>query len=63
MKAILSTSGWVDRYAPAFLPYPLSMFTTPSGIPASFTSSAIFSDDRGVCSAGFMTTVHPAARA
>lgn len=44
-------------------PYPETMLTTPSGIPAYLISYATLSADRGVCSAVFMTTVHPAARA
>ena len=39
------------------------MFTTPSGMPASDINSAIFSEDSGVISAGFITMQLPAARA
>lgn len=39
------------------------MLTTPGGKPASLMSSAILSADKGVYSAGFKTTVHPAASA
>ena len=39
------------------------MLTTPGGMPASTMSSATRSELSGVSSAGFMTTVLPAARA
>jgi len=39
------------------------MFTTPSGNPTSAMSSAIRRLERGVSSAGFITTQFPAARA
>src|ERR1700693_2088318 len=39
------------------------MLTTPSGNPASCNSSPSRSAESGVCSAGFSTTVHPAASA
>ena len=42
---------------------PGTMLTTPSGMPASLINSAIFSDDSGVSSAGFITIVLPAASA
>lgn len=48
---------------PAEGPYPGKMFTTPSGKPASMISSPILRAVKGVCSAGFITTVHPVARA
>lgn len=44
-------------------PYPETMFTTPSGKPAYFISYPILNAVNGVCSAVFMTTVQPAARA
>ena len=37
--------------------------TTPSGTPASVSSAARARVVSGVCAAGLMTTVHPAARA
>lgn len=47
----------------ATLPRPGTMLTTPSGMPASLISSAIFSE-QGVISAGFITTTQlPAASA
>jgi len=39
------------------------MLTTPSGNPAYLISSATLNAVNGVCSAVFMTTVHPAAKA
>ncbi len=44
-------------------PNPETMLMTPSGNPASLISYAILKADKGVCSAVFMTTVHPAAKA
>jgi hypothetical protein len=49
--------------APAVSPKPGTMFTTPSGNPASWSSSPTRSALSGVCSAGLSTTVQPAARA
>ena len=37
--------------------------STPAGMPARCASSATASADSGVCSAGLITTVQPAARA
>src|SRR3954469_1209070 len=42
---------------------PVTMLTTPAGIPASATRSAKRKAESGVCSAGLRTTVQPAARA
>src|SRR6202007_723781 len=49
--------------APAVSPYPGTTLTTPSGNPASMTSSPRRSAESGVCSAGFRTTVQPVASA
>lgn len=62
VNATLSTKGCLAKYAP-ISPKPFTMFTTPLGIPASCTNSATLRAERGVCSAVFMTTVHPAASA
>ena len=43
-------------------PNPVTMFTTPSGSPASCSSSPRRSAESGVCSAGLSTTVQPQAR-
>ena len=48
--------------APVF-PAPVTMFTTPSGKPLSRISSASFNAVSEVVSAGFKTTVLPAANA
>ena len=48
---------------PAVRPGPTTTLTTPSGRPASSASSAKRSAVRGVSSAGFSTTVLPAASA
>ena len=63
VNATLSTSGWRTRRSPAVSPMPVTMLTTPAGIPASATRSASLSAVSGVCSAGFNTSVQPAARA
>ncbi len=63
VNAILRTFGWRARWSPTVRPGPGTMFTTPGGMPASAISSATRSALRGVSSAGFMTTVFPAARA
>ena len=42
---------------------PVMTLTTPSGKPASLTRPAIWSPVRGVCSASFITTQFPVARA
>ena len=42
---------------------PVTILSTPFGIPARCASSAIASADSGVCSAGLMTIVQPAASA
>ena len=44
-------------------PSPVTTFNTPGGSPASWASSAKQSADSGVNSAGFSTTVFPAASA
>ena len=63
VKAILSTSMWAARAAPAVSPKPVTTLTTPSGTPASRMSWPSSSAERGVCSAGLSTMVQPAARA
>ena len=49
--------------APAVGPKPGTILITPSGKPASSSSSPTLRAVSGVCSAGFITTVHPAAKA
>ena len=49
--------------APALSPIPDITFNTPGGIPASKANSPTRSPVKGVCSASFITTVLPAARA
>ena len=44
-------------------PSPVTMFSTPAGMPARCASSATASADSGVCSAGLITTGQPAASA
>ena len=62
VKAILSTSGCSTIAAPVS-PSPVTMLTTPGGRPASTQISANGSAVSGVNSAGFSTTVLPAASA
>ncbi|MNL73893.1 hypothetical protein D3C87_1994260 [compost metagenome] len=63
MKVSLSTSGLWVRAEPAVMPVPVTTLNTPSGYPASSTSSASFSAVSGVSSAGLSTTVQPVASA
>lgn len=63
VKAILSMSGWSVRVSPSSTPGPVITFSTPSGISASWKSSAIFRAVSGVAGEGLWTTVLPAARA
>ena len=63
MKQTLRTSGWVTNRCPTTEPWPGSTVKTPSGRPASRASSAIRIAVSGVISAGFSTTVLPAASA
>src|SRR6185437_6121501 len=51
------------RAAPAPAPNPVTILITPAGIPASSASLQKYSVERGVSSAGFTTTVFPAASA
>ena len=48
---------------PTLPPGPVTTLSTPSGSPASWQSSANLSAVSGVCDAGLMTTVLPAASA
>ena len=63
VKEILAICGCSARHCPATAPRPGTMLTTPSGIPDSAMSSAIFSEVSGVISAGFITMQLPAASA
>jgi hypothetical protein len=63
VKAIFATSGCSTRRCPQVRPGPATTLTTPSGIPASAAISAKRRAVRGVSSAGFSTTVLPAANA
>ena len=62
VKAILSTPACATSAAPVS-PSPVTMLTTPAGSPASRQISAKASAVSGVYSAGFSTTVLPAASA
>ncbi len=63
MKATFATSGCSTSRWPQTLPGPATTFTTPSGSPASSTSFSNSSAVSGVSSAGFSTSVLPAASA
>ena len=62
VKATLSTPGWSTSAAPV-RPSPVTMLTTPSGRRAATHSSANASAVSDVYSAGFSTSVLPAASA
>ena len=63
VKAILRTSGWRARAAPAALPGPGTTLSTPGGTPASAASSARRRAVSGVAAAGLTTTELPSASA
>jgi hypothetical protein len=63
VKETMSTSGWLISASPATGPVPVTMFTTPSGTPASAAASASSNAVRGVSSEGLSTMVLPAATA
>ena len=63
VNATLSTPGCLTRASPAVSPKPGTMLMTPAGKPASMANSPMRRQLRGVCSAGFMTMVQPAASA
>ncbi len=58
----MSTSGWLISASPVGRPGPMTTLSTPLGI-TSATSSARRTVVIGVVSAGFSTTVFPAASA
>ncbi len=62
VNATLSTSSWATIARPVS-PAPVTMLTTPGGRSACWQISANSSAVSGVVSAGFSTTVLPAARA
>ncbi len=63
VKVILATSMWRASACPATSPMPLTTLNTPAGPPASANSAASRTLLMGDCSAGFSTTLLPAARA
>src|SRR5262245_832935 len=66
VKVSLRTIGESQSALPTAIDWVSSagrMFNTPGGKPARWESSASASADRGVCSAGLITTVQPAASA
>ena len=63
VKAILSTFGCAASASPQPVPGPVTMFTTPAGVPASTTISARSSAVSGVSSEGLSTHALPAASA
>ena len=62
VNAILSIPGWLTMSAPVD-PSPVKILTTPAGSSACWHTSAKSKAVSGVDSAGFKTTVFPAARA
>lgn len=63
VKETRSTPGCSARACPATGPRPVTRLKTPAGTPASWTASAKSWATSGVSSAGFTTTVQPAASA
>jgi hypothetical protein len=63
VKLMRPTRGSRTSASPASSPSPATMFTTPGGMPASSRSSPKRSNEHDACSAGFNTTVLPAASA
>ena len=63
VKAILATSLFRASAAPAVEPKPVTILTTPGGIPASMSSCPRRRVVSGVSSAGFTTQLQPAASA
>ena len=63
VKLILSTSGWVIRASPVGSPGPVTRLTTPSGTPASSSSSTSRTTVNVAYSDGLITTVQPAPSA
>src|SRR5919204_42672 len=62
VNAILSTPGWRTRCSPTSRPAGTTL-TTPFGMPASSTRSAMRNASSGVSGDGFTTIVHPAISA
>ena len=63
VKLTMSTSGWPTIASPTTRPSPDTMLSTPAGRPISCAASASMKALSGASSAGFSTTVHPAASA
>ena len=63
VKLMMSTPAWSASAWPALAPAPVTMFTTPSGMPTWRHRSPISSADSGASSAGLTTAVHPVANA
>ena len=63
VKEIIFTSGCMTMGVPTVLPPPCTIFTTPSGTPASTSTSIRWCAEAGVSLAGFRTTVFPATSA
>ena len=63
VNTIFLTRGSCTIVSPTMRPEPVNTWKTFSGIPASKASSANFIAVKGVTSAGFKTTVQPAANA
>ena len=63
VKLTRRTRSWLTSAAPASSPIPCTTFRTPGGKPASAVRSARIEHESGDHSAGFRTTVQPAASA
>ena len=62
VKETLLIPWWVETNDPVY-PNPVTMLITPGGNPALLIRSPSIKAVKGVCSAGFKTIVHPAAKA
>src|SRR5215207_6147584 len=63
VKVILRTVGLEVSSAPISLALPVTMLTTPGGMPAFSASAPQASPENGVCEAGLITIVQPVASA
>jgi hypothetical protein len=63
VKLSLRTVGFEVSSPPMATASPVTTLKTPAGMPARSARTARARAERGVCGAGFRTTVQPAARA
>ena len=63
VKLTMSTPGWATMASPTSAPWPNTMLSTPAGSPISCAADRQHRRTQGAISAGFSTTVQPAASA